>query len=588
MGKLFQGRTLLAFLPVAAIFIIGAILLNSCGQGNPAGSQTGASATPVKLTQATTAATIPLALSSPPVKVTLSNASGTATASGASITVTWDSYPGATSYNLYWSNTPDFASSTKITGVCSPYTFQLPDAKDYYYFLTGIINGTEQRISGDFFSLSRDGNRLSVVVPFEPIYNLLKKQNTPSTAFSAFYAAPTPIPIKGPLQAKVSYQAADCWMTRFLYVHSTPQPDGYIYKMSIYAYGAYGVFNYTGGVQYTDIWSAMYKVTKSGAWSYLGAVPEGTFQDINTTSVTYFNNNPGPGHYQLYGWGGCGNGGTLLEVNVSGQILKDVGLNPTITFDLASGSAITVTPDSATIYIHHTDPAKRQQQFAAKDGNNTDVTNNAQWAVTPAIANISAGLATPTKPGEASITATLNGVTSDPAATLEVMCRMYAQYWQNAGYWAKQLYAYHKLPFNEPPPNTIATVGCSLTAYAMVLSTVTDPGMNPGMLDTIMTTLGYYEHGTNYTIPAALTNLSGGQVVSADRTSYSYTSWVTALDNCGVIIAHVKSNNANGHYMLVIGHKNGSFIVYDPLGFMQVLWPSEIINDRGSILVRFK
>src|SRR3990170_4060592 len=56
-------------------------------------------------------------------------------------TISWNSVTGATSYNLYWSNSPGVTkeTGTKIAGLSSGYVHgDLEDGTPYYYIVTGV------------------------------------------------------------------------------------------------------------------------------------------------------------------------------------------------------------------------------------------------------------------------------------------------------------------------------------------------------------------------------------------------------------------------------------------------------------------
>lgn len=431
MGKPFQRKALFSFLPAAAILIIGAILLNSCGQGNPAGSQAGTTAatSPGAQAQNSPAATIPLSLTSPPVKVTLVNTGGTATASSAAVTITWDSYPGAASYNLYWSNTPDFASATKIAGVASPYTFQLPDTKDYYFFLTGVIDGTEQRISGNFMSLFQDGERINLNIPFDAIYNWAKSKSSP-VSIRALSTTNNSFPV-GPFTATVSLTKASnhvIWLTIY---RTEPLPDG-----NTAIFDAIGVY-----YQYTDNFKQHISVAARSTirlqpWQVItSSVPITDFGQFNgnTSLITYTSPvNTLPGRYEIHGSGMWGdNTGyhlipSTVAADVNGQVISsstDYNIyGPMIQFELTPTKKlqkIDILPSNAIAYLHPpaSNPSSGTAQFTAtgnySDNTTKDITSSATWSSSdPTIANINAGLATPRKPGTCQISATQDGVKS--------------------------------------------------------------------------------------------------------------------------------------------------------------------------------
>ncbi|MHB8773449.1 MAG: fibronectin type III domain-containing protein [Syntrophales bacterium] len=70
----------------------------------------------------------------------------TATPGNGQVTIAWTPVSGATSYNIYWSNTPGVttANGSKITGVASPYIDSgLINDSTYYYVVTAVNNDGE-------------------------------------------------------------------------------------------------------------------------------------------------------------------------------------------------------------------------------------------------------------------------------------------------------------------------------------------------------------------------------------------------------------------------------------------------------------
>ncbi len=608
MGKSFKGKTLLNLVPVAIIFFLGAVLLNSCGQGNPAGSQTGttAASTPQK---STPASTIPIALSSPPSKVTLANASGSAT-------ITWNSYPGATAYNLYYSNTPDFANSSKVSGVTSPYIFPFADRqKDYYFFVTAGNGTSEQRISGDFASLYRNGTRFKMIHPMDPIYRLLKKQKHAAIfdlmerAYAEVVYGNSILYTGGHLTSSFINQYAVNNET-FFGIDCIQQQGsgGYI---EYYAYGNYiapnGSAVIRGGLTAgTFIGSAKYRYTDTGGYEYLGEEPSFAHIGIDAARADYDNDAPPLGSYFVWAWSSndfcnsaneCGvtTPSAILQVHVSNrdlvahQIAPYDSEGPQIYFDLTI-SGITVSPSTATAYLH---PTPTPVKFTAKDSNNVDVTSTARWTVEPTattppvtIANISAGLATPLKPGEASVTAALldgsGNVTASGQATLYVQCRNYTQYMQAFATYSGNMLDHSSLN------NTIGTAGCALTATTMLLSGANfTPRYDPGTLNSkynenydpkTQDSLGFYGSANIKWWAAAKSSVSQGKVTYNGVVSYNEQSFITPLrisdldfflDNCfGVIVGVRQSTHPNDaaalHYVLAIGRKGNKHLIYDP------------------------
>ena len=80
------------------------------------------------------------------------------------ITLTWDAFAGALSYNVYYSTSPDMtiATGTKITSVTSPYVHTgLTNGTDYYYLITAETAGGESEASA--LVRLRPDNRSSLV-----------------------------------------------------------------------------------------------------------------------------------------------------------------------------------------------------------------------------------------------------------------------------------------------------------------------------------------------------------------------------------------------------------------------------------------
>ncbi|MGZ5475345.1 MAG: IPT/TIG domain-containing protein, partial [Thermoanaerobaculia bacterium] len=77
------------------------------------------------------------------------------------IVVTWPAVPGASSYNLYMSQTAGVTKSTfqkKVTGATSPYVLApLPNNTTYYFVITAIENSVEGSISPEVSATSANG-----------------------------------------------------------------------------------------------------------------------------------------------------------------------------------------------------------------------------------------------------------------------------------------------------------------------------------------------------------------------------------------------------------------------------------------------
>ena len=67
-------------------------------------------------------------------------------------TISWNPVADATSYNLYWRNSPGVTkvSGSQIAGVTSPYVHSnLDPSKPYYYVVTAIVSGKESEVSSE-------------------------------------------------------------------------------------------------------------------------------------------------------------------------------------------------------------------------------------------------------------------------------------------------------------------------------------------------------------------------------------------------------------------------------------------------------
>lgn len=74
-----------------------------------------------------------------------------ATSGDQRVTVTWDTVPGADSYNIYWSNTSGTGTSgAQISGVMPPFYHDgLTNGTDYYYVVTAVNVAGESRSSSE-------------------------------------------------------------------------------------------------------------------------------------------------------------------------------------------------------------------------------------------------------------------------------------------------------------------------------------------------------------------------------------------------------------------------------------------------------
>lgn len=113
------------------LFFIIAAVAASCGGGGGGGGDGGGGGAPV---------------SAPNVPQNTSATSGVQR-----VAINWDLVTGASSYNIYYSNTPGVtkASGTKIAGITSPYQHTQLNVGTYYYVVTAINSGGESSESSE-------------------------------------------------------------------------------------------------------------------------------------------------------------------------------------------------------------------------------------------------------------------------------------------------------------------------------------------------------------------------------------------------------------------------------------------------------
>lgn len=285
-------------------------------------------------------------------------------------------------------------------------------------------------------------------------------------------------------------------------------------------------------------------------------------------------------------------------------------------------NSILATPASATIYIHPKLPASGSQQYTAKDGNGTVVTNSVSWqSDKPTIAMINAaGLAAPpqplstAKPGSAAITAMLNNVTSNKAE-LCVDCwevthirqnkhvpndkwpnwvpEPYGMDWHvpiRARYkWGYYVLVYGDVPRTNSGPidytglhvHSIGRVGCHMVSAAMILTATTGEFVNPWKLNQYLTQndgQGYMkDNGPRWNVIQSWTNskilkytiYNGMEEINPKTKAVirtreqSYALIDQSLDNCNMVVLHV-TGRLPSHYVLAVKGKDGDYYIYDP------------------------
>ncbi len=215
------------------------------------------------------------------------------------------------------------------------------------------------------------------------------------------------------------------------------------------------------------------------------------------------------------------------------------------------------------------------------------MTNTVTWhSSNPTTATIDGGLATPLKPGTANITADYNGITSDPAATLAVMCRQYLNYLQDQNPWGPTAMGYYAS--TDVPTHSFAYIGCRLTDYTNIAATAPfNLGITPlianatfkstttpkryryqGKAELLPDSLDYLSHFSILYIPIE-SNDTPETMTGFNGTPYSISSIDNALSKCYHVIVGISGNykghNIRHHYLLVIGKdQNGNYLVSDP------------------------
>jgi len=101
----------------------------------------------------------------------------TATPGDGRITVSWEAATGATSYDLYWSDLPGVAgtsSSTRVSGVASPYTVgDLTPLQSYYFVVTANHptggTGYSNEVTASPSGVVATGSNQAITVSWSPV-----------------------------------------------------------------------------------------------------------------------------------------------------------------------------------------------------------------------------------------------------------------------------------------------------------------------------------------------------------------------------------------------------------------------------------
>lgn len=556
MDKPLSGRRLLALLLAPALIIL-LLFLVSCGQSNPAN--------PPLVSSTTTTAKQPVAekpvsavkfniIQAQTVKLSLSG-------DGITNTISWDNYPDASAYNLYYANSPDMQNAIKITNATAPYLHKLADSEsDYFYAVTAVIKGSEKRVSLPAASVYRDGKRYNFVDDSV----LQRRRNALTTAPPLLLTSPSsncPISFQTSFKPTVSNYG---YYNVYYYVYFEGPSEILVYQVKFNGWGqTFEEIYLSQQISLSELSGGLYQITvvNYGFTPIAGSITlsDGASFGNHTIPAAY---PPGQVNWANVGSVSIGNCATAL-------------------------TSIAVSPTNATVYLHTDDPASKMATFTASgnysDGTTASLTATATWVANPAdIATITAGVATPSKPGTAKITATAEGITSDPPATLEVMCREYPHLRQNVGSWKDLPYANYTnagaLTNYGVYEHSIGALGCHITSLAMAFN-----GMGflvyPDGLDSWLKNpenMGYDRQ--NAPLNDAILSFGRGTITAISGWKYGTLAYLSQsikdeLSNCNIVIAYVHGNTwlpaknryaFPHHYILLVKEKDNSIKIYDP------------------------
>lgn len=400
----------------------------------------------------------------------------------------------------------------------------------------------------------------------------------------------------------------DPWHVEDVLDMPTPPPNDAKYRYSLVPPKNY---QKSGTITSVDINPGNYTVEINRSQNYyypigMTIVGPGFLGDVSPSwyggsGITWSSSNPEVGtvmtdwwHYREYFNPGKP-GTTTITATYNGGTATN-----SVTFHVVSNK-ITISPTKATIYVHHTDPAKKQQQFTASNGSQ-NITRQVTWSTSDTnIATISnfdihKGLAfAGSKAGTVTVSAVDSaGTKADPSAELHVECVEYAKHKQDKGIWRNTPLGHYgqvikRTAANLPDPpfaplNSIGAWGCALTVIADIVGKtpldVNSTLINPTtpkkaqfygtaqidwttMVDYLSNNTITYETGN---IPAI--NDSG----FVNQDPYNISIIDTYLNLCKTVVIGIHGGpyppniNSYPHHYLIVLSKNpdGTYNVFDP------------------------